>query len=106
MAAWARIGEVSGRAYNLGGGPANAVSLLQLLAHIEGLTQRQVQLDFSDWRAGDQRYYVSDPSAARRDLALGEAIEWRAGVADLAQWLLSERAAPRVRREQHAEAWS
>ena len=32
IAAWRRIGAVSGRAFNLGGGPANAVSLLQLLA--------------------------------------------------------------------------
>jgi CDP-paratose 2-epimerase len=105
LAAWARIGEVGGRAYNLGGGPANAVSLLQLLAHIETLTGRRVELSFSDWRAGDQRYYVSDPSAARRDLGLGETIAWRQGVAELAQWLTAERARRPARRA-HAEALS
>ena len=35
-----RIDAVAGRAFNLGGGPANAVSLRQLLAHIEDLTGR------------------------------------------------------------------
>jgi CDP-paratose 2-epimerase len=91
LAAWARIGQVSGRAFNLGGGPGNAVSLLQLLAHIEALAGRRIDLEFSDWRAGDQRYYVSDPSAARRELGLGEPIDWRRGVAELAAWLTAER---------------
>ena len=35
LAAWQRIDGVKGRAFNLGGGPANAVSLRQLLRHIE-----------------------------------------------------------------------
>ena len=90
LAAWRRIQTVQGRAYNLGGGPANAVSLVQLIGHIEALTGRKIELSFSEWRAGDQRYYVSDPSAARRDLALGEPIDWRRGVAELAQWLATE----------------
>jgi CDP-paratose 2-epimerase len=105
LGTWRRIRAVQGRAYNLGGGPTNAVSLVQLIAHIEALTGRKVELGFADWRAGDQRYYVSDPSAARRDLELGEPIEWRRGVADLAQWLCAERGLPGMRRER-AEAFS
>jgi CDP-paratose 2-epimerase len=105
VAAWKRIEAVSGRAYNLGGGPGNAVSLIQLIGQIEELTGRKVELCFADWRAGDQRYYVSDPSAARRDLGLGEPIEWRRGVAELAQWLAAERGLAAERR-QPAEAAS
>jgi CDP-paratose 2-epimerase len=98
VAALGRIGEVSGRAFNLGGGPANAVSLRQLIAHIETLTQRRLALEFSEWRAGDQRYYVTDASAARRDLGLPEPRDWRSGVAALAAWLREDgapQAAPR-----------
>ncbi|HEY8570944.1 SDR family NAD(P)-dependent oxidoreductase [Phenylobacterium sp.] len=91
MAAWKKIDQVSGRAFNLGGGPANAVSLVQLLGYIEEITHRSVDLQFSEWRPGDQRYYVSDPSAARRELQLAEPIDWRTGVAGLAQWLAGER---------------
>jgi CDP-paratose 2-epimerase len=105
LAAWRRIEAVSGRAYNLGGGPANAVSLLQLIGHIEELTGRKVELSFAEWRAGDQRYYVSDPSAARADLGLAEPIDWRRGVAELAQWLAAERGLSGARR-QPAEALS
>lgn len=103
MAAWRRIEQVSGRAFNLGGGPANAVSLLQLIGYIEEVTGKKVEVGFSDWRAGDQRYYVSDPSAARRELQLGEPLDWRTGVAELAEWLVSERGGPAAAR-QPAEA--
>lgn len=87
VSAYHRIGQVAGRAFNLGGGPANAVSLVQLVAQIEHVLGRRVALEFADWRPGDQRYYVSDISAARRELALAEPRAWRSGVAALAEWL-------------------
>jgi CDP-paratose 2-epimerase len=90
LAALERIAQVSGGAFNLGGGPANAVSLLQLLRHIEKLIGRKPSTAFQDWRAGDQRYYVSDASAARRVLGLRRPRDWRSGVADLARWLRAE----------------
>ncbi len=93
LSAWRRIGEVSGRAFNLGGGPANAVSLVQLIGYIEELLGRKVELSFADWRAGDQRYYVSDARAVRRALGLAEPRDWRTGVARLADWLKADRAA-------------
>lgn len=93
LAAWRRIEAVSGRAFNLGGGPANAVSLRQLIGHVEQLLGKPVELRFADWRAGDQRYYVSDARAVRRALELPEPMDWRTGVAELAEWLKAERAA-------------
>ena len=87
LAAWRRIDSVTGRAFNLGGGPGNAVSLRQLLGFIEELLGRPVDLAFSDWRAGDQRYYVSDTRRAAQELGLKRPIPWRTGVAGLAHWL-------------------
>ena len=40
-------------AFNLGGGPENAVSLRGLIAHIDRLLGRATDLQFEDWRAGD-----------------------------------------------------
>ncbi len=91
LAAWRRIGEVSGRAFNLGGGPANAVSLRQVIARAEALVGRPIAVERRAWRAGDQRYYVSDTRAARAALELGEPLGWPEGMADLADWLLAER---------------
>jgi CDP-paratose 2-epimerase len=92
LAAWQRIDEVKGRAFNLGGGPDNAVSLRQLLDHIGDLTGRPPQVGYSEWRAGDQRYFVADARAARAALGLAEPLGWRDGVARLAGWLREDRA--------------
>jgi CDP-paratose 2-epimerase len=87
LAAWRRIGKVSGRAFNLGGGPQNAISLLQLIRYLEALLDRRIAIEFGDWRVGDQRYFVSDATLARRELGLGQATGWRDGVAKLVAWL-------------------
>jgi CDP-paratose 2-epimerase len=99
LAAWRRIADVRGTAFNLGGGPANAVSLIQLIRHIEGLVGRPVAMELREWRAGDQRYYVSDIRRARQALGLGSPLPWRNGLARLAAWMqdrLPSRQAPPV----------
>jgi CDP-paratose 2-epimerase len=91
LRAWSRIDRVSGRAFNLGGGPANAVSLRELLRFMGELLGREIDVRFSDWRAGDQRYFVADTRAARAALDLSPAVPWKRGVATLAGWLSETR---------------
>ena len=102
MAVWRDIGRVSGRAFNLGGGPANAVSLRRLLGRIEELVGRPVHLEYSDWRAGDQRYFVADTRRAAAELGLAPARGWRDGVAELAAWLAEARGLKLPAREAEA----
>jgi CDP-paratose 2-epimerase len=97
LAAWRRIELVKGQAFNLGGGPSNAVSLRQLLDHMTRLIGRPTPLQFAEWRAGDQRYYVSDARRARRELGLKPPLNWRSGVAQLKAWLESEASRPAAR---------
>ena len=85
------IEQVAGRAFNLGGGPANAVSLLELVDEMRAVTGRDIVLRFEDWRPGDQRWFVADTSVARATLDLPTQLGWRDGVARLADWLASER---------------
>ena len=92
LKAWERIDSISGRAFNLGGGVANAVSLRELLAHMAGLLGREIDVDFSDWRAGDQRYFVADTRAIAQALALSPPVPWKQGVANLLEWLRESRA--------------
>jgi CDP-paratose 2-epimerase len=89
--ALARIDRVQGRVFNLGGGPANAVSLLELVDEIGRIGGREVELQFEDWRQGDQRWYVSDTHNAQTTLGLPAPRAWRDGVAALARWLADER---------------
>jgi CDP-paratose 2-epimerase len=89
--ALANIERVAGRAFNLGGGPENAISLLQLVDEIRRILGRHVELGFEEWRQGDQRWYVSDAHEARHALGLPHPRGWREGVARLARWLAGER---------------
>jgi CDP-paratose 2-epimerase len=70
LAAWRaleqRREEVVGRAFNIGGGAGNAISLLELIDRIAAATGRRPELTFGPWRPGDQRYYVSDTARFRR----------------------------------------
>jgi CDP-paratose 2-epimerase len=94
LKAWERIDRVTGRAFNLGGGPANAVSLRELLAHVSGLLGREVDVRFDDWRAGDQRYFVADSRRLREELGTSAAVPWKQGVANLLEWLRESRNLP------------
>ncbi|MBC7799054.1 MAG: NAD-dependent epimerase/dehydratase family protein [Gemmatimonadaceae bacterium] len=91
VAAWARIGQVSGQAFNLGGGAVNAITLLQVLQEIAAITGRPADLRYSDWRPGDQRYFVADTRRAALALGLRPAIGWRDGLRRLAGWIDGER---------------
>lgn len=91
MSAWKRIGRVGGRAFNLGGGPANAVSLLQVIGQIESILGYSLALEFADWRPGDQRYFVADTRRAQNALGLALSLNWRAGLTRLADWMTSHR---------------
>ena len=56
------IKKVAGNAFNIGGGAANSISLLELLDLLAELHGGDVSVRFEDWRAADQRYYVADTS--------------------------------------------
>ncbi len=86
LAAWRRAGDLAGRAFNLGGGPDNAVSLLQLVGTIERLLGRPVARRMAPARADDRRWFVTDARAARAALDLPAPLPWRQGLARLAAW--------------------
>jgi CDP-paratose 2-epimerase len=94
LALWRQIDRQAGHVFNLGGGPANAVSLRTVLAEIEAVVGRRIDLRFGDWRAGDQRYFVADRRTAESALGLAAPQDWRAGIRRLATWLASERGLP------------
>jgi CDP-paratose 2-epimerase len=55
-----RIDAVAGQAFNIGGGPHNTISLLELLEQIAALHGKHPDVRFDQWRPADQQYYVSD----------------------------------------------
>lgn len=94
LAAWANMDRVRGQAFNLGGGAANAVTLLQVLAEIGEITDRTPDLHFSEWRPGDQRYFVADIRRATAALGLQPPRAWQDGLRRLVDWVQSEAREP------------
>jgi CDP-paratose 2-epimerase len=82
------IEELSGQAFNIGGGPKNTISLLELLQIIEKLHGTPPDVKFDDWRAADQQYYVSDTRKFSAATGWKAKIGARDGVAELYHWLL------------------
>src|SRR5215217_6288621 len=56
------MNSLAGNAFNIGGGAANSISLLELLDLLAELHGGELSVRFEDWRAADQRYYVADTS--------------------------------------------
>ena len=91
-----RIAELSGTAFNIGGGPANSTSLLELIDRIEALEERPLDVRFEPWRTGDQRWYVSDPHAFRERTGWRPRVAVDEGVTRLHAWLAEHRMPQRV----------
>lgn len=60
LLARANMAALQGRVFNIGGGPNNVLSLVELLAIIEQLDGHAPRVSYRGWRPSDQRYYVSD----------------------------------------------
>lgn len=76
-----------GAVYNIGGGPKNAVSLLEVIGEIERLCGHPLPRTFGAWRPGDQKIYVSRIARAERDLGWAPRVGWREGLAQLYSWV-------------------
>ncbi|MDX2081671.1 MAG: NAD-dependent epimerase/dehydratase family protein [Terrimicrobiaceae bacterium] len=87
-------GPLAGQAFNIGGGPAQALSVgavLRMIGEIEGtepITER------GEWRMGDQRYYVTNFAGFRTATGWSPVIGVSEGLRRLHTWL--RRARPRV----------
>jgi len=86
------IDTTAGVAFNVGGGPANTLSLLELLQTVEELEDEPLEVSFGDERAGDQRWYVSDTTRLREATGWQPAVDVAEGVASLHRWLAARRA--------------
>jgi CDP-paratose 2-epimerase len=86
------IGRLAGNAFNIGGGPRNTLSLLELVELVREIHSLRPQLRWSNWRVGDQKFYVTDFSKFQRATGWSPRVSVRAGVERLSRWLQSAEA--------------
>ncbi|UUP16764.1 NAD-dependent epimerase/dehydratase family protein [Nitratireductor thuwali] len=85
------IDTAAGKAFNLGGGPANAVSLKMVLREMSRITGIRADIRQAEWRTGDQPYFVADTRLMEKTLGWRGSTGWKSGLRDLAQWLKANR---------------
>jgi CDP-paratose 2-epimerase len=83
------IEATRGHVFNLGGGPSNAVSLLELIELIGQESGTKVAFSFADWRPGDQPWYVTDVSALAETTGWMPKTTLTDGLRALQSWLTS-----------------
>ncbi len=87
FAAVERIGSCRGEVFNIGGGMANSLSLLELFSLLEEEVGSQMRYERLDWRASDQRVFVADIAKAERLLGWSPQVSSREGVTRMLHWL-------------------
>ena len=86
--------KVVGKPFNIGGGPGNALSPLELLDRLDELQDAPPTVSFEGWRTGDQRWYVSDTSAFHRATGWRPRTTKADGLRRLYEWLRSNASEP------------
>lgn len=81
------IDVTKGRVYNVGGGPANTLSLLELLDYLGKYFGKKIEYKFDDWRPGDQLVYISDIRKAKADFGWEPKFGAEEGVKKLIGWI-------------------
>jgi len=85
------IEKCKGKIYNVGGGPSNTLSLLELIDLLESKQKKKANLTFSDWRPGDQKIYVSDIRKIFTDVDWTPKISPNDGVGLMIEWIKSNK---------------
>jgi CDP-paratose 2-epimerase len=89
--AWQQIDVTAGQVYNIGGGAANTMSLLELLDYLRATLDIDLPVTHADWRPGDQPVYVSDIGQAEAAFGWRPKTSCREGVAKLIAWVQENR---------------
>jgi CDP-paratose 2-epimerase len=90
--------QIAGQAFNIGGGPDNTISLIELIEHITALNGSPPVVTYGPWRAGDQRWYVANPDKFARMTGWRPKTTVENGLRRLYDWIsVNRRAAPAAR---------
>jgi len=78
--------DSSGGVYNVGGGPHNAISLLEVLDIVQKNFPLGKSVQFKDWRPSDQKVYYTDLSKIMKEMGWKPTISYNEGITALVQW--------------------
>jgi CDP-paratose 2-epimerase len=83
---------VAGEVFNIGGGNSNAISIhTEFFPILEKMLGKRIQVEWGDWRPGDQKIYVSDIQKAFEILKWKPKIGIHSGLSKLFEWVKSNK---------------
>lgn len=77
--------------FNMGGGPENTLSLLELIEILERQTGKKIPVDYDTWRPFDQKVYISSIDKAKTMLKWSPTVTPEEGVSRLVSWVKDNR---------------
>jgi CDP-paratose 2-epimerase len=80
------IHRASGHVYNIGGGPENSLSLLELFALLERLTGNTMRFVHIEERAGDQKVFVACIGKAAQMIKWKPQFHIKNGIKEMVEW--------------------
>ena len=84
--------QVAGEVFNIGGGPDNTLSLLELVDILKGKGVLKWEPVYSDWRAGDQKVFVCNVKNAYDAVGWKPTTTPKIGVKKLLDWSVDKKA--------------
>jgi CDP-paratose 2-epimerase len=82
----AKIDATHGKTYNIGGGPKNALSLLELINLLQKIHGAGLNYAFAGWRPGDQKIFICDIQKAKSDFGWEPRHDIEAGIRKTYDW--------------------
>jgi len=87
LLAMERADVLAGRAFNIGGGPDHAVSLLDTVGYLSQLSGLEPRIRYGPPRKGDQPYYVSDTRSFSEATGWMPQVPVEQGISRLCRWI-------------------
>ncbi|HOM26156.1 MAG TPA: GDP-mannose 4,6-dehydratase [bacterium] len=81
------IEECKGEIFNIGGGVRNTFSLLELIEYLEKKLNKKIEVEFFDWRPGDQKVFISNNKKLEKYTGWNVKIDKYKGVDNLIRWV-------------------
>lgn len=89
--AYAAPDRCTGRAFNIGGGAENSLSLLELFDELARLTGQRPAFERLPWRASDQKVFVADCASAKAAFGWEARVSRQDGLARMLRWVEERR---------------
>ena len=83
------IDLLSGQAFNIGGGPENTLSLLELLKLLEEKLGHSIYVCYSDWRPGDQKVFICNVDKIQENIGWKPVVSIEEGIEKLYRWCIN-----------------